>query len=68
MNFNEITCIFFTLNFNLIKKILKIKYKMTQVDKNSIPNQNNQLQPTNDLSRFGHSVTLCKGKIFKFKI
>ena len=41
---------------------------MTQVDKNNSLNQNNQLQPTNDLSRFGHSVTLCKGNIFKFKI
>ena len=24
------------------------------------PNNANKLQPTNDLSRFGHSVTLCK--------
>ena len=35
---------------------------MAQVDKNNALNQNNQLQPTNDLSRFGHSVTLCKKK------
>ena len=35
---------------------------MTQVDKNNSLNENNQLQPTNDLSRFGHSVTLCKKK------
>jgi hypothetical protein len=32
----------------------------SQVDKNNAPNPSNQLQPTNDLSRFGHSVTLCK--------
>ena len=41
---------------------------MNKFDKNFFQNQNNQLQPTNDLSRFGHSVTLCKGNIFKFKI
>ena len=38
---------------------------MAQVDKNNALNQNNQLQPTNDLSRFGHSVTLCKKIILK---
>lgn len=38
---------------------------MAQVDKNNSINQNNQLQPTNDLSRFGHSVTLCKKILLK---
>ena len=41
---------------------------MAQVDKNNIINQNNQLQPTNDLSRFGHSVTLCKKILLKKNI
>jgi len=36
----------------------------TKGDKNNC-NPSNQLQPINDLSRFGHSVTLCKEKIFK---
>ena len=31
-----------------------------QFDKKNMPNQLNQLQPINELSRFGHSVTLRK--------
>jgi len=30
----------------------------SKVDKNNMQNPSNQLQPINDLSRFGHSVTL----------
>lgn len=37
----------------------------SQVNKNNSQNPNNQLQPTNDLSRFGHSVTLCKKNILR---
>ena len=33
----------------------------TKIDKNP----SNQLQPINDLSRFGHSVTLCKENYLK---
>lgn len=37
----------------------------TKADSNNVSQaQTNQLQPINDLSRFGHSVTLCK-VIFK---
>ena len=33
----------------------------TKADSNNVSQvQSNQLQPINDLSRFGHSVTLCK--------
>ena len=33
----------------------------TKADSNNASQvQSNQLQPINDLSRFGHSVTLCK--------
>jgi len=39
--------------------------RKNQIDKNNNPNSNNQLQPINDLSRFGHSVTLCKIDILK---
>ena len=35
----------------------------SKVDKNNMQNPSNQLQPINDLSRFGHSVTLCKDNI-----
>ena len=35
-----------------------------QFDKKNMPNQPNQFQPINELSRFGHSVTLRKNKIF----
>ena len=31
--------------------------------KSNSQNNSNQLQPINDLSRFGHSVTLCKENI-----
>ena len=31
-----------------------------QFDKKNMPNQQNQFQPINELSRFGHSVTLRK--------
>ena len=31
-----------------------------QFDKKNMPIQQNQLQPINELSRFGHSVTLRK--------
>jgi hypothetical protein len=34
-------------------------------DKNNSHNQKNQVQSINDLSRFGHSVTLCKINIIK---
>ena len=34
-----------------------------KLDKNNLQNPPNQLQPINDLSRFGHSVTLCKENI-----
>jgi len=37
----------------------------TKGDKNNCQNPSNQLQPINDLSRFGHSVTLCKEKYYK---
>ena len=33
---------------------------IAKTDKNNSPDSSNQLQPINDLSRFGHSVTLCK--------
>ncbi len=36
-----------------------------QVDKNNNINQNNQLELTNDLSRCGYSVTLCKKILLK---
>ncbi len=36
----------------------------SKVDKNNMQNPS-QLQPINDLSRFGHSVTLCKEIILK---
>ena len=38
---------------------------MAQVDKNNNIYQNNQLQPTIDLSRFGHSMTLCNKILLK---
>ena len=34
-----------------------------KLDKNNMQNLPNQLQLINDLSRFGHSVTLCKENI-----
>ena len=37
----------------------------TKGDKNNCQNPSNQLQPINDLSRFGHSVTLCKKILLK---
>jgi hypothetical protein len=33
-------------------------------DKKNMQNQPNQFQPINELSRFGHSVTLRKKKFF----
>ena len=33
---------------------------LPNTNKNISTNQNNQIQQINDLSRFGHSVTLCK--------
>ena len=42
--------------------------KGPKVDPNNDQNKNdNQAQQINDLSRFGHSVTLCKKNIFKKK-
>jgi len=35
----------------------------TKSDKSTNQTTSNQLQPINDLSRFGHSVTLCKAII-----
>ena len=37
--------------------------KNIKLDKNNMQNLQKQLQPINDLSRFGHSVTLCKENI-----
>ena len=40
--------------------------KGPKIEKNNAQNQNNnQPQQINDLSRFGHSVTLCKKNLFK---
>ena len=35
-----------------------------QIEKKNTQNQPNQYQPINELSRFGHSVTLRKKKFF----
>ena len=35
-----------------------------QIEKKNNQNQPNQFQPINELSRFGHSVTLRKKKFF----
>jgi len=37
--------------------------KNNSKNEKNMPNTPNQMQPINDLSRFGHSVTLCKEEI-----
>ena len=37
-----------------------------QANKNNIQSPPNQMKPINDLSRFGHSVTLCKEFYLKY--